>query len=320
MPEDIPPRNDIGSQGLGSVPMKPDLVPKGPEVPIGGGSTQTRVITGIDTRPKIDPSTVVVPVASSKPVIVGLSIAVAGLAAFSGYESLQARDLQGQLVEADNQSNSAAQANKSLESDLKIAREGLASQNEAHESVISEKDRKLKEALAKAEEKSDELAKQAEENKELLVKIEAADAAIQEKAFLDGQLAELKNSNQELANEKAKAEEEVQRLAGEVEKRNSTPSSPSIPVVPKTTPKKSDRTRNRYEEETESPVRRQPRNTRAWVRLGKYMTGKNKGHWYYVAPNGFVSSLYGSRELAIRNAELRAGLAPGSGGESSSAK
>jgi uncharacterized protein YhaN len=247
-------------------------------------------------------------------------------AAFSGYALVQAKDLQDELGEAENQVASASQANKALESDLKMVRDELDLANKDHESAISEKDAELKVVQAKADEVSEELAKQAEENKELLGKIEAADAAVQEKALLEAELAELKNTNQELADDKAKAEEEVQRLAVEVEKRNSrpsapsAPSTPSVPLVAKTTPANADRTPISYQEEEEPAERRKPRYTQAWVRLGKYETGENKGRWYYVAPDGFTSPLYGSRELAIRNAELRAGIAPGSSGESRSAK
>ena len=309
MPEEIPPRNDGGSQDFGSVPMKPDPVPTTPTVPLGGGraTDPVRPIPVSGLKPNTVGSPTAVPSGSSKPVIVGLSIAAAGLAAFSGYEFLQAKDLQDQLGEAGNQVASASQANQALKSDLKKVRDDLELANKDHESAISEKDKELRAALAKADEASDELAKQAEENKGLLGKIEAADAAVQEKALLEAEIVELKSTNQELTDEKAKADEEAQRLAGEVEKRSSPP---SVPVVSKTTPASADRAITRYQKETDSPVRRQTDNAQAWVRLGEYKTGENKGRWYYVAPDGFVSPLYGSRELAIRNAELRAGLAP----------
>jgi hypothetical protein len=45
-----------------------------------------------------------------------------------------------------------------------------------------------------------------------------------------------------------------------------------------------------------------------WVKLGRYETGENKGRWYFVAPDGYVSPLYSSREQAISEAEYRAGL------------
>lgn len=317
MSEDIPPRNDIGSQDLGSVPMKPDPVPTKPTVPVGGGRPQVGPTTGSAIQPSTVGTPAVAPVGSSKPVIIGLSIAAAGLAALSGYEYLQTQDLQEQLGEAGNQVASASQVNQALESDLKKVRDELDLANKDHESAISEKDTELKAALANAEKASDEMAKQAEENKELLVKIEAADAAVQEKALIEAELAELKSTNQELTDEKAKVEEEVQRLESELAKRKPTPSDS---VAIKTTQPKADRPLISYDEETEPTQRRQPVNTLAWVRLGKYETGEKKGRWYYVAPNGFVSPLYGSRELAIQNAELRAGFAPGTGGASRSTK
>ena len=56
-------------------------------------------------------------------------------------------------------------------------------------------------------------------------------AAIQEQArLLETELDELKNTNQELSDEKAKVDEEVERLAGELAKRNPPP---SVPVVTK---------------------------------------------------------------------------------------
>lgn len=46
----------------------------------------------------------------------------------------------------------------------------------------------------------------------------------------------------------------------------------------------------------------------AWVKLGEYQSGENKGKWYYVGPDDFTSKLYPSRKEAIEAAEKRLGV------------
>lgn len=45
----------------------------------------------------------------------------------------------------------------------------------------------------------------------------------------------------------------------------------------------------------------------AWTRLGEYKTGENKGKWYYVSPDGYISKLYTTRKEATDAAENRSG-------------
>jgi hypothetical protein len=319
MSDAIPPLSDAddSSPDLGTVPPKPEPASTTPTVSVGGGTrpnmgrptSPIAETTGGGTRQDwVPPTPSTSP--SAKPLVIGLSVAAAGLVAFSGYEFLQARGLQEQLDEANNYAASTIQTNQTLESDLKKAREGLAAEGKAHEVAMSEKDEELKAALAKAEGTAEELAKESEKTKGLLEKIEAANAAGQEQARLEGELAELKGSNQELANAKVKIEEEMQRLTREADKSKPMPSTPSTSSMFAATQApapaaESNPTRN--DEEPEVREERKKSNSLAWVELAKYETGENKGRWYFVAPGGFVSPLYFSREMAVRAAELRAG-------------
>ena len=281
MPEEIPPRNDGGSQDLETVPERPDFTPSKPTEPTGLGVYPARPI-------EISPGPVVAPpvaaAASSKPVIAGLSVVVAGLAAFSGYEFLQNRDLQEQLAEAPTQPTTVIQTNQGLESDLNKMREELDSATKAHTSAISEKDQ----ALSAVEEETRQIRKklEAEEGKikGLVGKVEATDAAIQEQARLEAALADLKNTNQELQEELRLSIAEVGRLNAKLTSRvDRSSTAPASKIAP-------------------APVLSAKRAT---FDLYTVPMGENRINFYFIAPDGFKSGLYPSSEAAIQAANAR---------------
>ena len=312
--ETVPSKVAKNPQGLAIVPLTPEPSSAPATMPIGGSLGTGRLVAGtkpvsvpVGTVPgPVGPSPATVPVGSSKRAIIGVSVVAAGLAAFSGYEFLQAKELQGKLVDAQNLTASANKTNQTLESDLKTAREGLAAESKAHESAISEKDQELTAARTKAGEASEELAKETEKNKELLAKVEAAIPAIEEKDRLVNEVAELKKANEELDGQKVKAMEEAERLTQELASRKSAIAAPAASIQDMPSPVK---TLVKTEDQPEVSEKKTRGTKLAWVRLGKYENGKNKGRWYYVAPDGFMSPLYSSRESTIYQAELRAGFA-----------
>ncbi len=228
------------------------------------------------------------------------------MAAFTGYEFLQVKGLHGQLIDAQNLTASANKTNQTLDTDLKAARAELAAESKAHESAISEKDQELTAARTKAAESAEALAKEAEKTKELLEKVETANSAIEEKDRLVNELAELKKANEELDGQKVKAVEEAERLTQELASRKSATVAPAALVPDMPSPVKTSET---TQDQPKVSVKKARGTALAWVRLGKYETGKNKGRWYYVAPDGFMSPLYSSRESAIYQAEQRASFA-----------
>jgi hypothetical protein len=313
MSDEIPPASDSSDPyaGLGTVPLQPEQASPRPTVPIGGGNRPTSArptsqpleTTGEGTRQNgvaPAPSTS----SSAKPLVIGLSVAAAGLATLSGYGLIQANEHKQLIDDANANVAKVEQTNKALDSDLKTAIKDMADAQDEHKDSISKKDDELREAKAKATEASDELAKQEGKVKELESKIEAANSAVQEKAQIENALVELKNKNEEIADQKARAEQEVLRLTGELSSRKTvTPVSGQNQDVPSPT------ITSVIREDKPEASEENPRSLQlAWKRLGKYETGKNKGRWYFEAPDGFVSPLYGSREMAVYQAELRAGF------------
>jgi hypothetical protein len=313
MSDEIPPASDANdtSVGLGSVPPKPEPAITTPTVPVGGGfrpntgrpeNLPTQPISGA-TRQNEDPPTLLTS-PSAKRWIIGLSVATAGLAALSGYGLIQGNKQKQSLDNANAAATAVGKTNEALNSDLKKARKDMADTQEAHKDTISKKDKELREAKAKATGASDELAKQEERVKELESQTEAANSAVEEKERLQSELTELKSAKEDLAGQKARAAQEILRLTGELT-RPKTVTPVSVPNQDAPSPTKPSVRREDKPEVSEESPRGLPL---AWKILGKYETGKNKGRWYFVAPNGFVSPLYGSREMAVYQAELRAGF------------
>ena len=313
MSAEIRPASDANdpSVGLGSVPPKPEPAITTPTVPVGGGSRPntgrpenlpTQPISGATRQNEVPPPPSTSP--SAKPWVIGLSVATAGLAALAGYGLIQGNEQKQLLDNANAAATAVGNTNEALDSDLKKAKKDMADAQEAHKDTISKKDEELREAKAKATEESDELAKQEERTKKLQSKIDAANSAVEEKERLQSELTELKSAKEELADQKARAEQEVLRLTGELTSRKAgTPLSGENQEAP--SPTKPSVIRDDKPETSEE----KPRGLQlAWKSLGKYETGKNKGRWYFQTPDGFVSPLYGSREMAVYQAELRAGF------------
>jgi hypothetical protein len=244
MSAEIPPSIDEESRRLESVPMEPQ--------PVLSAETELPPPPEVAAR-------------SPKTMVIGLGVAAAVLAAFSGYQLLQAKESDRLLDEAYGKVATAETSRKNLESDFKKA--------------LSKKDLEIEEARADSRRLAENLAKEEEKNIILQAQADKAAAAVQAKASLAGDVASLKNTYRELAKGMAKVEDEVRRLSGEVAGRK-TSSSVSKP--------------------TQKPLSAVERS------VAQITSGPNKGRWYFVPVAGFRSPLYGSRELALRDAKLHA--------------
>jgi hypothetical protein len=213
---------------------------------------------------------------------------------------LQAKEDRRLLAEASANATALETRKQDLESDLKDARSALAAATKAQEDAIASKDREIELASANAREANEKLANEKETSIKLQAKVDEAYAAVQALENLERELVSLRTTTQELEAGKAKAEAEVLRLT--VALASPTTPPPSSGPTPAPRP-----TADEYEE-AEKPIQRPQASGLAWVRLGKYETGPNKGRWYFVAPDGFISPLYRSREIAVQQAELRAGF------------
>ncbi len=147
------------------------------------------------------PPTPEVAARSPKAMVIGLSVAAAVLAAFSGYELLQAKESERLLDEAYGKVTTVETSRENLESDFKKA--------------LSKKDMEIEEARADSQRLAENLAKEEEKNRILQAHADKAAAAVQ--------------TNRELAKGMAKVEDEVRRLSGEVASRK-TSSSVSKPT------------------------------------------------------------------------------------------
>ena len=145
--------------------------------------------------------------------------------------------------------------------------------------ALSEKDMEIEEARADSRRLAENLAKEEEKNRILQAQADKAAAAVQAKASLAGDVDSLKSTYRELAKGMAKVEDEVRRLSGEGPSRKTSSS------VSKST------------QRPLSPIERS---------VVQIASGPNKGRWHFAAVDGFRSPLYGSREGALRDAELHA--------------
>jgi F0F1-type ATP synthase membrane subunit b/b' len=133
---------------------------------------------------------------SPKAMVIGLGVAAAVLAAFAGYELLQAKESERLLDEAYAEVTTAETSRKNLESDFKKA--------------LAKKDMEIEEARADSQRLAENLAKEEEKNRILQAHADKAAAAVQ--------------ANRELAKGMAKVEDEVRRLSGEVASRKTSSS------------------------------------------------------------------------------------------------
>lgn len=248
MSDEIPRYLDEESRRLASVPMEPQ--------PVHSAETEL----GSHLPPPHE-----VAARSPKAMVIGLGVAAAVLAAFSGYELLQAKENERLLDEAYGKIATVKTHRKNLEADFKKA--------------MSEKDVELEEARADSQRLTENLATAEEKNRLLQAHADKAAAAAQVKAGLAGDMDSLKSAYRELAKGMAKVDDEVRRLRGEVASRK-TSSSVSKPT-----------------QKAPSAVERS---------VVQIASGPNKGRWHFVAADGFRSPLYGSREGALRDAELHA--------------
>ncbi|MEO5713036.1 MAG: hypothetical protein ABIT37_06070 [Luteolibacter sp.] len=166
-----------------------------PDQPVSGPTGDTSEL----------PPTPEVAARSPKALVVGLSVAAAVLAAFSGYELIQAKESERLLDEAYGKVTTVEISRKNLETDLKEA--------------LSKKDMEIEETRADSQRLAENLAKEEEKNRILQAHADKAAAAVQAKASLAG----------ELAKRMAKAEAEVLRLTDKVASRK-TSSSGSKPT------------------------------------------------------------------------------------------
>ncbi len=265
MSDEIPPYIDKESRGLESGPMEPQPVLSAETELIGGETLPDQPLSGPAGDTSELPPTPEVAARSPKAMVIGLSVAAAVLAAFSGYELLQAKESQRLLDEANGKATTVEISSKNLESDLKKA--------------LSKMDLEIEEARADSQRLAENLAKEEEKNRILQALADKAAAAVQAKASLAGELSSLKSTDRELAKGIAKVDAEVRRLSGEVASRKTS----SAVSKPKPHPP--------------STVERS---------VLQLASGPNKGRWYFVVTDGLRSPLYGSREGALRDAELRA--------------
>lgn len=189
MSHEIPPYSDEESRRLESVPMEPqsDL--------------------SAESEPSTPPE---VAARSPKAMVIGLGVAAAVLAVFSGYQLLQAQESERLLDEAYVKVATVGASRKNLESDFKTA--------------LSKKDLEIEEARAEAQRLAENLAKEEEKNRILQTQADKAAAAAQAKASLAGEMDSLKSTYRELAKGMAKVEDEVRRLKGGVASRKKTSS------------------------------------------------------------------------------------------------
>ncbi len=147
--------------------------------------------------------------------VIGLGVAAAVLAAFWGYQLLQAKESERLLDEAYGKITAVETSRKNLESDLKEA--------------LSKKDLEIEAVRADARRLAENLAQEEEKNGILQAQADKAAAAVQAKASLAGEVDSLKSTYRELAKGMAKVEDEVRRLRGEAasRKKSSSASKPT---------------------------------------------------------------------------------------------
>jgi predicted nucleic acid-binding Zn-ribbon protein len=146
--------------------------------------------------------------------VIGLGVAAAVLAAFLGYELLQAKESERLLDEAYLKVATVETSRGNLESEFKKA--------------LSAKDLEIEEARADSRRLADNLAKEEEKNRILQAHADKGSAAVQAKASPAGDMDSLKSNYRQLAKGMAKLEDEVRRLSGELASRK-TSSSASKP-------------------------------------------------------------------------------------------
>ncbi|MES2475469.1 MAG: hypothetical protein V4640_06795 [Verrucomicrobiota bacterium] len=215
MSEEIPRYSYEDSRSPESVPMEPQPVHSAETEPSGGESFPDQPDSESAGDPRELPPTPEVAARSPKAMVIGLGLAAAVLAAFSGYQLLQAKESERLLDDAYGKIATVETSRRNLESDFKKA--------------LSEKDVEIDEARADSQRLAENLAKEEDKNRMLQLHVDQAATAVQAKASLAGDVDSLKSTYRELAKGMAKVEEEVRRLRGEVasRKKSSSVSKPT---------------------------------------------------------------------------------------------
>ncbi|MES2921756.1 MAG: hypothetical protein V4819_09420 [Verrucomicrobiota bacterium] len=215
MSDEIPRYIDEYSRTPESVPVEPQPVLSAETEPSGGETLPDQPLSGPDGDPSELPPTPEVAARSPKAMVIGLGLAATVLAAFLGYELVQAKESERLLDEAYGKAAAVEIRSKNLESDLRKS--------------LSEKDLEIEAARADSRRLAENLAKEEEKYRILQAHADKAAAAVQAKASLAGDMDSLKSTYRELAKGMAKVEDEVRRLSGEVASRK-TSSSTSKPT------------------------------------------------------------------------------------------
>ncbi len=196
------------SRSLESVPVEPQPV-LSTETELSGGETlPDQPLSGPDGDTSELPPTPEIAARSPKGMVIGLGVAAAVLAAFLGYELLQAKESERLLDEAYGKVAKVETSRKNLESDFK--------------KTLAKKDMEIEEARADSQRLAENLAKEEEKNRILQAQADKAAAAVQAKASLAGDVNSLKSTYRELAKGVAKVEDEVRRLSDKAASRKTS--------------------------------------------------------------------------------------------------
>jgi hypothetical protein len=214
MSDEIPRYIDEYSRSPESVPTEPQLVVSAETELSGGEALPDQPLSGPEGDPSELPPTPEVPARSPKAIVIGLGVAAALLAAFSGYQLLQAKESGRLLDEAYLKIATVETSRGNLESDFKKA--------------LANKDMEIEEARADSRRLAENLAKEEEKNRILHAQADKGAGAVQAKASPAGDMDSLKSNYRQLAKGMAKLEDEVRRLSGELASRK-TSSSASKP-------------------------------------------------------------------------------------------
>ena len=145
MSDEIPRYIDEYSRSTESVPTEPQPVFSAETELSGGETLPDQPLSGPDEDPSELPPPPEVAARSPKAMVIGLGVAAAVLAAFSGYELLQAKESERLLDEAYGKVTTVETSRENLESDFKKA--------------LAKKDMEIEEARADSQRLAENLAK-----------------------------------------------------------------------------------------------------------------------------------------------------------------
>jgi F0F1-type ATP synthase membrane subunit b/b' len=199
MSDQFPYYTDEESRSLESVPMEPQPVHSAETEVSGGEALSDQPLSGPAGDGDELPPPPEAPARSSTGMVIGLGVAAAVLAAFSGYQLLQAKESGRLLDEAYAKVATVETSRTNLEADF--------------QKTLSQKDMEIEEARAHSQRLTESLAKEEEKNR--ILQAHAAKAA---------EVDSLNSTYRELAKGMAKVEDEVRRLSGETASRKKSSS------------------------------------------------------------------------------------------------